>query len=79
MYLIDKSGTRAICRECRKVHAAKDCPQLEWRILLALSGSRDWGRKYENIAKALGIPKRRVQQTVGRITREDLRRRRNLG
>lgn len=28
MFLIDKGGRkRAICRECRKIHAKRDCPR----------------------------------------------------
>jgi hypothetical protein len=32
MFLITKSGRRkAICTECRKLHAAKDCPKYSAR------------------------------------------------
>jgi hypothetical protein len=34
MFLIDSKGAHPICRECRRLHAAKDCPKREsvnWR------------------------------------------------
>ncbi len=77
MLLIDKGGSRvrAICRECRKLHKAKDCPLTEHRIVELLAAGGDWGERYANVAAKLGIPRRRVQNTVGRL----LRLKRSLG
>jgi hypothetical protein len=75
MYLIEKNGlARPICRECRKLHAAKNCPKLDRRIILAIAESERLD--YRVIAGDLGIPWRRVQQVVGRLLREDRARRR---
>ncbi len=72
MLLIQKGKpTKAICRECRKLHAPKDCPRMEWKIIMALGSGIPYGTHYCNIAAKLGIPWRRVQQCVGRLHRDD--------
>lgn len=66
---------RAWCVECGKPHPAKDCPHLEWRIVKSFqSGAGCMGsceRWYRQIAANLGIPWRRVQNTAGRMLREE--------
>jgi hypothetical protein len=70
--LIDREhGERAVCVECRKIHTAKDCPLLEWRIIQALGSGKPYGEKYANIAAELGVSRRRIQQTTGRLMRND--------
>jgi hypothetical protein len=73
MTLIDQGGKRVrlVCCDCRKVHAPKDCPLMEWKIILALSSGEPYGEHYQLIASRLGIPWRRVQQTVGRLKRNE--------
>lgn len=64
---------RRWCVECRKSHAKLDCPALEWRIIQALDGPLYLGSSelwYRKIAADLGIPWRRVQNTVGRLMRK---------
>lgn len=72
MQLIDKNGSvRKICRECRKVHAPKDCPRIESKIIAALALGAPYGERYSRIAAELGIPWRMVQQCVGRLMRQN--------
>jgi len=71
MYLIDQDGKRAICRECRKVHAAKDCPRLEWRIIEAIAEEGPYNDKWGAIARRIGVSRWRVHQTVARLRKWD--------
>mgnify|MGYP001615272719 CR=1 FL=1 len=74
VYERGKARPRAWCGACRCAHAPKDCPGMEGKIIIALSS---WGIPggSREIAKALGVPWRRVQQTVGRLLRADRRQR----
>jgi hypothetical protein len=74
MFLIDKNGERPICRECRRLHAAKACPRLDDRIVRAIAEADRLD--YRAIARSMEIPWRRVQRVVGKIVREDRERRR---
>ena len=70
MLLIDQGGKRVrpICGECRKLHAPKDCPGIDRRIWPLLAAQEPpFDRK--EIAKAAGVPVRRVQHSIGILMR----------